>query len=88
MNQPIIILSLIAFGDHKTVLFDHEETLQKVGILPDSEILELVFRQANHVDETEWIANKSIRSLSVGDKVTICHNGANVTYSCQAFGWM
>jgi hypothetical protein len=45
--------------------------------------LEVVFRQCNHVDGSEWISGKRLRSMSVDDEVTI----DSETYVCAGFGW-
>ena len=45
--------------------------------------LEVVFRQCNHVDGTEWISGKRLRSMSVDDEVTIDGD----TYICAGMGW-
>jgi hypothetical protein len=45
--------------------------------------LEVVFRQCNHVDGTEWISGKRLRSMSVDDEVTV----DGTTYVCAGFGW-
>jgi hypothetical protein len=45
--------------------------------------LEVVFRQCNHVDGSEWISGKRLRSMSVDDEVTVDGN----TYVCAGFGW-
>lgn len=39
--------------------------------MADENLLEIIFRECNHVDGTEWIANKKLRSMSVGDMVIV-----------------
>ena len=39
----------------------------EIASQPTKEILNYVWRQTNHVDNTEWIANKPYRSSMVGD---------------------
>ena len=46
--------------------------------------LEVVFRECNHVDGSEWIAGKRLRSMSVEDEVTIDGN----TFICANMGWV
>lgn len=48
-----------------------------------TEILEYIFRQCNHVDGSEWIQNKGLRSFSVGDMVVL--NGQ--IWVCCGAGW-
>lgn len=57
------------------------------------EVLELVFRNCNHVDDNEWIAGKKLRSMSVGDIVFIDtlsdeHEPENrEVWVCCGVGW-
>lgn len=46
-------------------------------------ILAHVYRECNHVDDSEWIAGKTLRSMSVGDEVAI--DGS--VYLCEVVGW-
>lgn len=46
-------------------------------------VLERVFRETNHVDGTEWIANKKLRSMMIGDVVII----DDKYYLCEMVGW-
>ena len=69
-----------AFGDNNKFEFPSELVpiwMHKI------DALEVVFRQCNHVDGTEWISGKRLRSLSVGDEVSI----DNETYLCAGCGW-
>jgi hypothetical protein len=56
-------------------------------LIPDGmdvmDALEVVFRQCNHVDGTEWISGSGRRSMCVDDEVTI----DGTTYVCAGFGW-
>jgi hypothetical protein len=51
--------------------------------IDQTDLLETIFRQANHVDGYEWIAGKKMRSLSVGDMVKL----DNDLYVCARVGW-
>jgi hypothetical protein len=79
-----ITVTYKAFGstDVSTDVFNFPSEL-----IPDGmsvyDALEVVFRQCNHVDGTEWIEGKKLRSLSVDDQVNI----DGVTYVCAGFGW-
>jgi hypothetical protein len=55
--------------------------------------LNYIYRQTNHVDGTEWIHGKKLRSMLVGDMVLI-ESYQNETvgftkhlYVCTAVGW-
>ena len=55
-------------------------------------ILDLIFRQCNHVDGNEWIEGKKLRSMSVGDMVKLTFDlgylGERVDlFCCQNIGW-
>ena len=45
--------------------------------------LAYAWRQMNHVDGSEWIADHKIRSLSVGDVVVL----GEQAYACDPVGW-
>lgn len=45
--------------------------------------LEVIYRQCNHVDGTEWIADKPFRSFSCGDEIQI----GNRRFRCLPAGW-
>lgn len=45
--------------------------------------LAYAWRQLNHVDGSEWIAGRRIRSLSVGDVVVL----GEQAYACDPIGW-
>lgn len=47
------------------------------------EILEVVFRQFNHVDGSEHIAKLSIRSMCIGDIVSFVEGH----FICEPMGW-
>lgn len=62
------------------------------------EDLEVIFRQCNVVDGTEWIVaesrrriarkEKGLRSMSVGDVVTfVLNDGSWESYMCAGCGW-
>jgi hypothetical protein len=70
MNK-LILLHLLAFGSDTLAVMDCPHCLERLGTMETEALLEEVFRQANHVDNTEWIANKKLRSLSVGDVVIL-----------------
>ena len=51
-------------------------------------ILETIYRQMNHVDGSEWVAQKQMRSMSVGDMVVIAWNPYMVgVWLCKWMGW-
>jgi hypothetical protein len=53
------------------------------------EALEVVFRQMNRVDGTEYIsrANLGVPSLSVGDTVSFRFRGGRRHFVCEGCGW-
>lgn len=61
--------------------------LSKMAELEDAQFLEVLFRELNHVDGTEWIADKPLRSLSVGDVVRLQDARGARTYHCDWVGW-
>lgn len=90
MDNKAIIIYPQEF--HKPVVFEFpfDELTYKSWTSPQFnkkystlEQLEFIFRQCNHVDGSEWIQNKELRSLSVGDMVVL--NGQ--VWVCCDVGW-
>jgi len=75
-----ITIAYKSFGS--TDIFNFPSDLIPAGMEVE-DALEVVFRECNHVDGTEWIANKKLRSMSVGDEVNV----DGVAYVCAAFSW-
>lgn len=65
-----------------TDVFNFPSELIPAG-LEVKDALEVVYRECNHVDGTEWIEGKKLRSMSVGDEVTV----DGVKYVCAGCGW-
>jgi hypothetical protein len=66
---------------------DIDETEPKTEAEMDEAIgrrLVLAFRQMNHVDGNEWIADKSLRSMMVGDVAVV----GEQAYSCEPASWV
>jgi hypothetical protein len=70
-----------AFRSNDTFEFPSDLIPSGITLL---DTLDFVFRQCNHVDGTEWIANKRLRSMSVEDEVSIDGN----TFICANVGWV
>ena len=82
-----ILVHYRAFDDDQMFVFTG--TNDK-SLLPESDVdflLDSVFRECNHVDGTEWIAGKHLRSLSVDDEVIIINDGEISRYRCARIGW-
>lgn len=66
--------------------FEHKVTVAVEGVdavtAPDA-ILGIVWRQFNHVDGSEYVAELGVRSMMVGDDVEI----DGVAYRCLPCGW-
>jgi len=85
-----------AFGSNLSFVFTGENFLshnQRFDNLTDEEVLEFVFRQCNHVDGDEWISQNEqarsmrLRSMSVGDIVSIARDRSLTRYTCEPIGW-
>ena len=58
------------------------------GVYKSEDLLEIIYRQCNHVDGTEWISNKKLRSMSCGDLVVIqFDDDQTVIWNCAGCGW-
>jgi hypothetical protein len=90
-NTVQVLVHLLAFGSNTLFAFTGEDKLrQGVGLsdLAETDLLEFVFRQCNHVDGSEWIEGRPLRSLSVGDVVIVIRKGSEVSrYRCDGCGW-
>jgi hypothetical protein len=88
--MKLILIHYLAFrADYKFVC-DSQSLTEKIGVVADDILLEEIFRQCNHVDETEWIAGKKLRSLSVDDIVTLIDSDAKDSvreYIVLGSGW-
>lgn len=89
--MKLILVRYLAFGSNLQFVFDGN-VAETIGEFDDADILERVFRQCNHVDGTEWIAGKPLRSMSVGDLVTLIDTSADLTeqareYQVAGCGW-
>ena len=51
--------------------------------------LEVIYRQCNHVDGSEWIGGQKLRSMSVGDMVLATNQATDERklYFCDTWGW-
>lgn len=68
----IVLVHYKAFGSNQMFNFNCEpDNSVSLSDFCESDLLEFIFRQCNHVDGTEWIANKNLRSMSVGDEVVL-----------------
>lgn len=95
-NSVTVLVHYLAFRSNVVFQFTGEGFLREgVGFsdLATSDLLEFVFRQCNHVDDTEWISKDPVaqamrlRSLSVGDVVMIVKGGTVTRYLCEGCGW-
>jgi hypothetical protein len=85
-----ILVHYRAFGDDKMFVFtgcDQAGMLTMISGNSDGSILDIIYRECNHVDGTEWIARKPLRSLSVGDEVIIIDRDLITRYRCAMVGW-
>jgi len=90
--MKLIVISYLVFGDNFSFVYDNLSATNFVGHVEDEVLLESIFRDTNHVDGTEWIAGKPLRSLSVGDVVTIIDSELPVqkqvrAYRVEGIGW-
>lgn len=82
MDQATIHYSTETFGgEQQTFYFPIGEFASKLA--PTEDKLEIIFRQCNHVDNTEWIAGQKLRSMSVGDTVVL----DGKLWKCSPVGW-
>jgi hypothetical protein len=83
-----ILVHYRAFDDDKMFIFTGANDK---SLSPKSDVhflLDTIFRECNHVNGTEWIANKPLRSLSVGDEVIIIEGEQISRYRCATVGWV
>ena len=74
-----------------TVTYQTETLAQVFNVpLPDGatsydneQVLNYVYRQCNHVEGNEWIADKKLRSMMIGDMVEV----RGTKYICEPVGW-
>lgn len=83
------------------VAFQSNQAFEYTGPVGDSasflDLLELIFRQCNVVDGTEWVVQESarrmaakqkgLRSMNVGDIVTFIDGTKWESYLCAGVGW-
>lgn len=67
-------------GTSKDFLFPLPESVTQLG---EHATLEYIFRECNHVDGKEWIANQNLRSMCVGDTVEL----EGKIWKCDPVGW-
>lgn len=82
-----VLVHLRAFEQTSDVMFAYTGPLAQDKAGRESQ-LEVIFRQCNHVDETEWIAGRPYRSLSVGDHVIlVLTDGTVERWEVLGMGW-
>jgi len=88
-----ILVQYLAFGSNRLFEFTARPEGLDVREMEIGELLEYVFRQCNHVDETEWISRDPyastlrLRSMSAGDVVVIIDGGKVSRFLCAPSGW-
>lgn len=88
MHFTLVIIRYLAFGTNRVFSCDAPKVIQSIQNGGSTEsVLELIFRECNHVDRTEWVTNKSLRSMSVGDEVIIFNGEQMRRFSCEVIGW-
>lgn len=90
--KPILIVHYNAFNSNQAFQFPFPENEKDT-----TDLLESVFRQCNVVDGSEWIVQEShrrikagqkgLRSMSVGDSVTLVRENGWETWLCAGIGW-
>ena len=68
----------------QTFVFDNGESML---LATTNDILDTVFRQCNHVDGMEWIADKELRSMSVGDEILLIEGSLVEKYLVAGCGF-
>jgi hypothetical protein len=90
-----ILVHYIAFDSNQ--VFEYNGGVGGAGLSREN-LLEVIWRQCNVVDGTEWIVGESkrriktgqkgLRSMSVGDIVTfVSDSGSWESYLCAGMGW-
>lgn len=91
MKSRIVIVHYKAFRSDTLFQFTHESVIDPD--VTNLELLEIAFRQCNHVDGNEWISldpyarTLRLRSMSVGDEITFIEAAKVTRYRCEGCGW-
>ncbi len=87
-NQITVLVHYLAFGSDTLFQFTGEPK-NSVGLedFAEVDLLEFIFRECNHVDGSEWIDARPLRSMSVGDVVIVARAGNVQRYRCEGCGW-
>jgi hypothetical protein len=81
-----ILIHLKAFGSDQMFVFTGFHGAIRC-LANKIDVLEEIFRQCNHVDGNEWIAEKPYRSLSCGDDVIFLDGNTVERFHCDPAGW-
>lgn len=83
-----ILVKYVAFNSNDVFECTSKKALDALNNgVSHMDVLEVVFRECNYVDGSEWIADKKLRSMCVDDVVTLIENGAANSYVCAGIGW-
>ena len=91
-GADVLVLVMTILVTHKNAPLRPDQTFvfdkdMDTTILTTNDILDTVFRQCNHVDNTEWIASKKLRSMSVGDEILLVEGSLVEKYLVAGCGF-